>query len=336
MNNRRTVGVVASLVAACLFVVGCSVTTGGVQDTSVVTPNETEVFLSVPAPTVNRSQLVPQDASFEPYRGDGRPATDDFYRLDENGLTYWERDGVRYHHPVVTAQAGIQLMNHYLATNDDHHLDLAIIQAEGLLADAVEHDGAIFFPYPFDFALHGDADNTIGAPWYSAMAQGQGLSLFVRLYGATGEQRWMDAADQAFSAMTQVHGSDDLGPQPWVTFVDPDGWLWLEEYAGDVAPMRVLNGHIFAMFGVYEYWQATGSKPAARLFDAAATTVVHHVPLLRNPGQASWYGMRVQDNPIAMSESYHRIHIVQLRALADITLDPVFDVLADTLESDFS
>lgn len=168
------------------------------------------------------------------------------------------------------------------------------------------------------------------------MAQGQILSLFVQLAEATDDPKWRNEADRAFAPLLEIYASDDLPKDhPWVVFVDSGEWLWLEEYAGDVEPMRVLNGHIFAMFGLYDYWMLTHDDRAQGLFNGAAATVLEFVPHLRNPGEASWYGMRIQDNPNAQSEKYHRIHVEQLAMLGQMTGDDRFTELSEQLRSDF-
>jgi hypothetical protein len=134
--------------------------------------------------------------------------------------------------------------------------------------------------------MHRDRSNTIHAPWWSAMAQGQVLSLLVR-------RHHVDA---------------------------------------DTAPMRVLSGRIFAMFGLYDYWIDTKDERAQTLFDGAATTILRFVPELRAEGKPSCYGMRLQDDPLARPEKYHRIHVQQLTKM---TGDMEFARLSNLLREDF-
>ncbi|THV29121.1 D-glucuronyl C5-epimerase family protein [Glycomyces paridis] len=246
---------------------------------------------------------------------------------DDWGINLWERAGKRYRHPVQQTQFALSLLGEYRATGDLGKLALADANARDLLDRAAN---GYVLQYGFDFPLHGDAANTIHAPWRSAMAQGLLLSLSTRLWTLAEEPRWLDVADGVFATLLDEDAED------WVTFTDAEGFTWLEEYAGDVEPMRVLNGHVFAMYGLYDYWHATKTDEALTLFNRAAATVLHYVPRLRVPGAASWYGMRVQDNPIAQSPKYHRIHIGQLGRLADMTGCDRFRELAETLREDFS
>ncbi|MGO1562665.1 MAG: D-glucuronyl C5-epimerase family protein [Actinomycetaceae bacterium] len=256
--------------------------------------------------------------------------------VDDDGMHLYVRHDTRYVHPVGQAQFALSMLSNWQVTGDAHYLEMAEANAEGLLEYASDETGPLWFSYEFDFPLHGDASNTIHGPWWSAMAQGQVLSLMSRLAAATNAPAWHEAAERVFLTFLDVHGADELPlTEPWAVFVQEDGWLWLEEYAGDVAPMRVLNGHIFAMYGLYDYWALTGNEEAAMLFDGAAETVLEFVPDLRNMGEPSWYGMRIQDNPRAQSESYHRIHVHQLEMVGQMTGDERFTELSEQLRSDF-
>jgi hypothetical protein len=250
--------------------------------------------------------------------------------LDEAALHRYERLGQRYYHPVGQTQFALRALDGHAQNGDPAYLELAATNARDVVARYV---GDGYLPYGFDFPLHGDAANTIHAEWFSGMAQGQFLSLAARLAERTGDAFWRTEADRVYRTLADVHGPVPPA-EPWVTFVDHEGMLWFEEYAGDVAPMRVLNGHIFAMFGVYDYWLLTGRDDVRELFARAASTVLEAVPRLRVPGEASWYGLRVQDNPRAQSDKYHVIHVSQLVWLARMTGDERFARLAAELESD--
>lgn len=255
--------------------------------------------------------------------------------VDESGVRMYQHPtltgGEKVDHPVGQAQYGLHLLNTYRATGDPWFLEIAQRQGRRLVDTHVESRGAWWFPYSFDFALGGSPDNVLEAPWYSAMAQGQVLSLFVRLHEADGDPQWRAAADATFLSL----GLPVDDTEPWAVWVDGSGYLWLEEYPK--LPLeqseRVLNGHVFAMYGLWDYWRLTGSDDAVRIFDAAATTVVRYVPDgFRNPNWASDYSLLSAVPHVR----YHRIHVNQLSHLNALTRHPVFADLADLLHVDFS
>ncbi|MEV6488829.1 D-glucuronyl C5-epimerase family protein, partial [Actinoplanes sp. NPDC051633] len=193
----------------------------------------------------------------------------------------------------------------------------------------VESRGAWWFPYTFDFALASGMNLRLHRPWYSAMAQGQATSLFIRLAQATGDNSWRIAADRSFAALRL--GISAAGP--WVTHRDVNGRLWLEEYpsAPPSGSGRVLNGHVFAMYGAWDLWSVTRSAAAAAVFADAAATVKRYIRSYRNAGWASSYALRGR----SPTEKYHTIHVDQLLHLHAMTGDASFAAMAETLQADF-
>jgi hypothetical protein len=154
------------------------------------------------------------------------------------------------------------------------------------------------------------------APWYSALAQGTALTLFVRLFAVTGEQRWLMDADSTVATFVKRRSRT----RPWIVFTSrwhKRPYLWLEE-APKNPPLQVLNGHLHALFGVWKYALATGNAAAMHVFDGAATTIRHEVQRFRVPGGISFYTLRVR----VQYSSYHCIHVWQLELLARMTGDP--------------
>jgi hypothetical protein len=254
---------------------------------------------------------------------------------DEAGLHLYERGETRHVHPVGQGQYVLMMLNSYELTDDVEFLDRAILNLDSLLDASTESDGARFFPYTFDFPLYGLEELTLLAPWWSGMAQGQILSALVRAYEATGDERYRAAAEMTFESFDPLPVEAWPIIEPAVSFVNEESLLWLEEYSGDLEPAYVLNGHLFALFGLYDYWELTGSEEAARMIDGAATAVAHYLPEFRNaPGEMSWYGLTIKPNPRGLHAKYHRIHKDQLRVLAEITGDRLFSDYADLLDAD--
>lgn len=191
-----------------------------------------------------------------------------------------------------------------------------------------ERGDAWYFPYLFDWTYAG---KKLYSPWWSAMAQGEALSLFVRLHEETGDERWRVAADHTWLSLTQPRST----AEPWATKTD-NGLLVFEEYAGNLPPLKVLNGHLFALFGVHDYWRLTGDPEAASYLDGAATTVLEVMSALRVLGGVSYYCWE-SDCPRSywQNPTYHVIHSWQLDTLARLANDARFSVWASTLRSDW-
>lgn len=262
------------------------------------------------------------------YRDEFAPVTDP--GLHDGDIRVFRFAGTTqtWDHPVGQAQWGLKNVTSYLAYGDELYLRRAIANAQRNLDRKVVSRGAWWYPYDFDAARCADSPPMV-APWYSGMAQGQLLSLFVRLYEITDDPKWKDAADRTFASFLLPPD----GVAPWGTWVDPDGYRWLEEYPQPTETgERVMNGHIFAMYGVYDYWRITGDTRAAAVFDGAATTVRHYIPTsIRLPNWASKYSLGCQHS----HTSYHQVHIGQLLRLYETTQNPAFAALASTLRGDY-
>jgi hypothetical protein len=331
---------------ALSLVAGCS-STGRPQDrpATPAAAHIDSVTVRLPAPNrplygERQGERAWRTSGFTPRPVDRRPYTNGLltegqleHPVDEEGVRLYERDGKRYYHPVAIAQYALAQLDVATRTGDEDTLESAAVNAAKLIEVADRHDGGLYFPYGFDFSLGGNKKQTIHAPWWSAMAQGQALSLFVRLHRITGEARWRDAADRTFKTL------DDRGPreEPWSIYVDQHHYLWFEEYAGDTKPLLVLNGHMFAIFGLWDYHRLTKSPKAKVLFDGGVTLLREYLPLFRVDGEASYYCIRAPLclRPSWQDEKYHGIVIKQMRIIGDMADDRWFVREARRFRDDF-
>lgn len=252
--------------------------------------------------------------------------------IDETGLRIYLRldNGERADHPVVYAQYGLSALIEYQRTGEAMWLERALRHAERITEMRVERDGAWWYPYLFPWTYD---RRTLAAPWSSAMAQGEALSLFTRLAETTGDARWAEAADRTWASFAQEH----TGTGPWGTLVIDDH-LYFEAFAGNQPPLLVLNTHVFAMFGVYDYWRYTGDPEAARYFDGAATSLLERMlPVSRVEGGISFYCVQAEycHRPLWQSDRYHLIVIWQMDTLARITGEAGFTEWATRLRADW-
>jgi hypothetical protein len=215
----------------------------------------------------------------------------------------------------------------YRLTGNIAYLDRAKRNAERLLSRATRSGPALFFPYPYPFRVHGNADEILRAPWYSAMAQGQALTAFVRLFEATGDERWRDAAEATFESFRI------LGPRatPWVVRLDRSGYLWLEEYPLPGRPDQTINGHLFAAIGLYDYWLLTRDPDAKQLVEGALATVRYHLAAWRRPGWVSRYCLTHG----VQSTHYHTVHAQLANDIYHLTGSVWWARLEDMLIEDY-
>lgn len=278
-----------------------------------------------PAPVVDYALINVPDSSLW-YLGTPLQSFDD-YPQDEEGVILFTYDGLEYYNPVQVAQRGIWFGDNYRRTGDARYLERSEAHANRLIADAVEVEGALYLPYRFDFRLHGNKAQVMRAPWYSGMGQGQALSLFLRLHEWTGRAVYREAADGLMKSFLRLHGDGE----PSVARLDCEGYYWIEEYPMEVST-KTLNGFIFGIYGVYEYWRVTGNEEAERLVLASLATLKRYLPEFRDPGSPSYYCLKHR----AKYPRYHSIHIAQFRYVHRFTQDPYFKQMADQFATDFT
>ncbi len=97
------------------------------------------------------------------------------------------------------------------------------------------------------------------APWISGMTQSLGVSVFLRAYQLTGEQDYLTRATNAFKWLREPVSSGGVA-------IRTNEGTWYEEYPNANVPSHVLNGHIWALFGIWDYFRATRDPDAARMF----------------------------------------------------------------------
>ncbi|CAM3003120.1 D-glucuronyl C5-epimerase family protein [Halobacterium salinarum] len=206
--------------------------------------------------------------------------------------------------------------------------DAADRLTDAYVETATGFKNALFFPYEFEFNVHGNPAHKLPSPWYSGMAQGLSLGTFARLYHLTGRDRYAQLAERTYKSITDVRLP--TSNSPWVSTIDDEGYFWIEEYPMQ-KPAHTLNGKIFAIYGLYEYWRATGRDDVAVTTREAMTTVRDHLPEFRKEGGVSRYCLTHD----VTAEGYHQIHVRQFRQLDEMTAGTAFGEWADRYQSDF-
>ena len=153
----------------------------------------------------------------------------------------------------------------------------------------------------------------LAPPYRSAMVQGLAISLLVRGAIIFESDRFLEIARKGLAPFGKSVAEGG------VTTFGNDG-PWYEEYPCDPA-RPVLNGFVYAMFGLYDLVRAEGNADAQRLWEAGLATLRKRLPAF-DIGHWSLYQLPAEpENPATVA--YHRLHINQLTVLADITRDPL-------------
>ncbi|WP_330344049.1 D-glucuronyl C5-epimerase family protein [Streptomyces longwoodensis] len=260
-------------------------------------------------------QVVDVPETLRPWRNRPVPKGDEGAYVDAQGVrmfyndpdVFINGDGKLYDHPVTQIQYGLGCLASYRTIGDTWFLTRAKAQAQRQIDRRVETRGAWYFPYPFNYTHNEHGGLVYTAPWYSGMAQGEAISLFIQLaqLPETTEAertRYLAAADGAFASLLRA---DDA--KPWVINKDASGFFWIQEYPIDAPGTSdyTFNGMIFALFGLWDYYQQTRNELALKLWDGGLTTIAAYYPRLRNARWVSYYCNTHRIAPL----TYHHHHI---------------------------
>ncbi len=243
--------------------------------------------------------------------------------VDDRGITMHKYTDRLSYHPVAMCTRALALIDLYNRLKNPEDLELARAHADKLIGLGYEIDYCLLFPYNYKYTLY-ERDH-MKAPWFSAMAQGQALSVFSRLYEVAGEEKYRVAAAQVYRSLYRMKSQHE----PWVSCVDEKGNLWFEEYPHE-RPSHVLNGMIWAIYGVHDYYVVERTSEVKELLQASLSTIIKHGDQFRDTLSDSFYCLKYDvKNPY-----YHEVHIRQLRTLYRLTGDVRFDQMADRFRED--
>jgi heparosan-N-sulfate-glucuronate 5-epimerase len=236
-------------------------------------------------------------------------------------LNYRGRIGLQYN-PIAIAQWGLGNYNLFCQTQSDQRKEKFLAASDWLCAHLESNShGSWVWNHHFDWEYR----SPLKAPWHSALAQGQGISLLLRAYRATALAAYLEAAERAFAAFLKPTSEGG------VTFTDAHGNLWFEEYIVS-PPTHILNGFIWAAWGVFDYFLATQSSTARDLFAKAVISLRANLDRY-DLGFWSLYEQSGTLFPMLASPFYHQLHVAQLRVMHRLTGDEIFARVADKWEA---
>ncbi len=319
--------------------------------------------------------------------------------FDENGVIILDYRGVvgrqKYH--IAISQYGLACYNRWKRTNDKVWYDRFMAQVKWHEDNLKANEKGIYLWYAnFDWEYHGIHK----APWPSGLAQGNGLSLLVRAYAETKEQKYFDMCEKVFKSMitevkdggvmvketkscrvtelqsyrvkelqenteegkglrvkeenderSKIKGnlatlkpcnSETVKPCNSETREEElqnekvkglqrnkvteviGGWeYWIEEAIVE-PPTHILNGFMWAVMGIYDYYLLTRREDVKMWFDRFIKTIADNLHTF-DTGYWSLYEHSHTKIPMVASTFYHGLHLVQLEILYNITKNEKFE-----------
>ncbi len=231
------------------------------------------------------------------------------FNLDGVPVVDYQGDIGRQVNPVTVAQYGLDNWELYLQTQDEKYVDVLLSQSDWL----VEHQEAGKWTYNFDLKKY-----SLQRGWISAMAQGQAISLLLRTWQFTNDSVYFQSAREAFKLFQLT--LDQNG----VSFFNSDSSIWFEEYPNRLEPTHVLNGHVWALFGIWDYYRVTRDSTAKWLFEAGVNAIEDQIELY----DTGFWVLYEQKPFQLLNGTYMDLQIDQLEVLYFLTHHDVFNVYA--------
>ncbi|MEW5706970.1 MAG: D-glucuronyl C5-epimerase family protein [Actinomycetota bacterium] len=248
----------------------------------------------------------------------GNSASNRMKILDDKGsnlaYVYYPNYGVHFN-PVTTANLAIDEYkkgNYERFTKIvDNLLDIAVVK---------EYPGVGKFCiwenyYDLEFGTL-----KFPAPWPSGMAQGLILDIVGKSYKLTGNRKYLEAGEFIINSFKV----------PWyeggVTDTDEHGNWYLEVAATN--KLRILNGFLFTLQSIYNYYEQTKSPKALALFNAGTKEARMHI---KDYDLGYWSNYSLISGNLA-SYNYHKIHVDLLWKLYTITGIQEFKTYAERFD----
>ncbi len=235
------------------------------------------------------------------------------WSLDTTGVAVTHYDPPRntQYNPVFIAGIALCALRQYRNTRNDYYKNLFLRQANWLLDSAIIKRNAALWEYKFEQPVFGAKP-----PWISAMAQGMALSILVHAHSLTGNNLYLEIAQNAFKPF--MVDMKDGGVR---TSLGPDAVVYEEVAGKDIPSSKILNGFVFALAGLYEYWNYISCEEARKSFIHGINALKQLLP--QYDGHIiSLYDLHYQR--VARRGEYNLVHVDQLIWLYKITNEPLF------------
>jgi len=216
-------------------------------------------------------------------------------------------------HPVTVCQVALGWHERWLADGERDARRRFLALADWLLDHQQPWHGGAAWPVDVTSRLYGG----LTAPWVSALVQGQALSVLARALrlrngDSSARRRLRQAMDGSFLLFEREVSAGGL------LRYDSFGVVY-EEYPSR-EPSIVLNGLLSSLWGLADFAVVQRAGPARRAFDTGAEALVRRLPRY-DTGFWSRYCLWAPAPEVA-SPYYHRAHVAQLAATAQMHPDP--------------
>lgn len=153
---------------------------------------------------------------------------------------------------------------------------------------------------------------------YSSMAQGEGISMLIRAHIVTHDERYIEAAHKAKDFMLKP-----ISEGGTTNYSGADVYLY--ECTHD--PL-ILNGWIFSLWGLYDYYKYTKNEKVSKILDATLLSLKKKLPEF----DMKYWSNYEEGGKRICSPFYHKLHVAQLKIMYVLFDDAIYNEYAQKWE----
>jgi hypothetical protein len=157
------------------------------------------------------------------------------------------------------------------------------------------------------------------------MYQGQAISVLLRGYQYFNDLTYLNFAKEAFSFFEYSY------EQGGTSRLDAEGNFWIEEYPSK-QPSFVLNGFIYALFGILDYYRVTKDHEAKMYIDKMYSTLKN---CLHKYDRGYWSVYDQLKEELVSPYYQINIHAAQMQVLFELTDEEIFQYYSKKWTSNY-
>jgi len=233
----------------------------------------------------------------------------------DDGIPLWRNfDEPYFYHPIVIAQYALGIYEHYYQSNfkDEELKNKFLRQVNWFKENYYEISCGKVWNIYYDIPLY-----KMKKPWYSALSQGEALSVLTRAYLLTKDDFLINLCQDAILPFTKEVKDGGL-----VNYFN--GIPIYEEYPSEYRTVAVLNGFMFSLFGLYDFFLLTKNDRAKNLFDQGIESLKKLLPFYDTGYWARYYLFDYPKEYVA-SFTYISLMYEQLKVLYILTDEKIFN-----------
>ena len=224
-------------------------------------------------------------------------------------------------YPISIALHGLEQFSKFIVMGNESFLNEALRVAD-YLVDAQHENGG--WPVSFEYQYGVLETEELQSGWNSALTQGFVISLLVRAYKQTNDEKYLRCAHQAtklFEKDVSKGGVSDVLFDKFPIYV---------EYPTSPSTF-ILNGFIFSIIGLYDLWSLSQDTKVFELYQTGLESLKKILTMydLNHISSYDLSHITIPGNKPKIHEGYHLTHIKQLTLLYHITGELLFKNVAD-------